>query len=162
LIGTDDISNNPTGPFLDNDPLDFDVRIDYFRRTDDSVVATLSIQAPNDQLAYKDLGGIQTAAINISGKVLQVSGKPAANFQDVVTTSATTEELRTVSDRSSIYQKTIVLAPGIYKTEIKVRDIDSGKTGDRRIGFTVPKVRSGKTVDLNTGACLETPADERK
>ncbi len=143
------ISNNlpfttVSSPLLDENPLNFDVRVDYFRQSDDKVVATFTVQAKNKELTYKDVGGIQTARMNIFGRVTQVSGKRAGTFQDVVTTTATADELKQNDFRSSIYQQTVILPAGIYKTEINVRDIETGNGGTRTIGFTVPKFGAEK------------------
>jgi hypothetical protein len=56
-----------------------------------------------------------------------------------VTTTATPEELVSAKDRKSAYQKAVALAPGTYKVDVIVRDINSGATGIRHVGFTVPK-----------------------
>lgn len=124
--------------------LDFDMQVDFFRYTDDKVAATFTIQAKNKELSFKDLGGIQTARMNIFGKVTQVSGKRLGTFQDVVLATATPEELANKENRSSIYQQTVALPAGIYKTEVIIRDTESGKGGIRKIGFTVPKYEAQK------------------
>jgi hypothetical protein len=126
------------------DGLDFDMRIDYFRQSENKVVATFTIQSKNKELTYKDIGGIQTARMNILGKVTQVSGKRSGTFQDVVSTTATADELKEIDFRSSIYQKTVILSSGIYKTEVMVRDVETGKAGVKTIGFTVPKYDTEK------------------
>ncbi len=136
------ISNEPSPIF--EDALNFDVRIDFFRQSDEKVVVTFTVQSKNNELSFRDIGGIQTARMNIYGKVSQVSGRKADTFQDVVSTTSTPEELAKNNLRSSIYQREIVLSPGIYKTDITVRDTESGRGNTRAIGFTVPNYQSEK------------------
>ena len=129
---------------INEESIDFDMRVDFFRYTDDKVAATFTIQAKNKELSFKDIGGIQTARMNIFGKVTQVSGKRLGTFQDVVLTTATPQDLANKENRSSIYQQTVTLPAGIYKTEVIIRDTETGKAGIRKIGFTIPKYEAEK------------------
>jgi GWxTD domain-containing protein len=131
-------------PLIGDDPLDFDVRVDYFRQTDDKVVTAFTIQADNSDLVFKDSGGVQTATLNIFGRITAVNGKRSGIFEDPVTTSATVEELEEARNRKSAYQKAYPLAPGTYKVDVVVRDVESGKKGVKSIGFTVPKYEAEK------------------
>lgn len=124
---------------LDNNPLDFDVRIDFFRQSDDRVIATFTVQTDNKELQFEELGGIKQAKINIFGRITAVSGKRSGIFEDSVTTSATTAELAELRDRKSVYQKAIALTPGTYKVDVVVRDVGTGNRGLRNIGFSVPR-----------------------
>jgi hypothetical protein len=65
-------------------------------------------------------------------------------FEDPVVTQATTTELTDAKDRKSAYQKAIALQPGTYKVDVIVRDVTSGATGIRHVGFTVPKYDPAK------------------
>lgn len=145
-VGTS-IFNEPTPTF--EDALAFDMRIDYFRQSDEKVFVTFTLQAKNKELIYKDIGGIQTAKMNIFGKITQISGKRATTFQDVVSTTATSEELAKDNFRSSIYQTGVPLTAGIYKTDVMIRDIETGKTAVRSVGFTVPNYEN-KSLSSST------------
>lgn len=124
---------------LDNNPLPFDVRIDFFRQSDDRVIATFTVQADNRDLQFKDEGGLQAARMNIFGRITAVSGKRSGIFEDAVTTNATTEELVDLRERKSVYQKAIALTPGTYKVDVVVRDVGTGNKGIVSQGFTVPR-----------------------
>ncbi len=134
---------------IGDNPLDFDMRVDFFRQSDDRVITAFTVQANNKELVFDSVGGIPTARMNIFGKVQAVSGKRSGIFEDSVTTSATTEELSEAKDRKSIYQKAIALTPGTYKVDVVVRDVVSGNKGIRSIGFTVPKYQENK-LDTST------------
>jgi hypothetical protein len=62
----------------------------------------------------------------------------------VVTSSFTPEALAIGQQQKSTYNNNIVLPPGNYKIDVVVRDVNSGKTGVLRKGFTVPKYEEGK------------------
>jgi GWxTD domain-containing protein len=129
---------------VEENPLNFDVRIDFFRQSDERVITAVTIQTDNKDLSFVDKGGLQEARINIFGKITAVSGRRVGVFEDPVITQATTSELTDAKDRKSAYQKAIALAPGTYKVDVIVRDVTSGATGIRHVGFNVPKYDAAK------------------
>jgi len=126
-------------PVIDKNPLDFDVRVDFFRQSDERVIVTFTVQAQNKELSFKDEGGIQTARMNIFGRITAVSGKRSGIFEDSVAASATAQELVEAKQRKSVYQKAIAMAPGTYKVDVIVRDVESGNRGIVNHGFVVPR-----------------------
>ncbi|HKS27005.1 MAG TPA: GWxTD domain-containing protein [Pyrinomonadaceae bacterium] len=129
---------------VEENPLNFDVRIDFFRQSDDRVITAVTIQTDNKDLSFVDKGGLQEARINIFGKITSVSGRRVGIFEDPVITQATTSELTDARIRKSAYQKAVALAPGTYKVDVIVRDVTSGATGIRNVGFSVPKYDASK------------------
>src|SRR5207248_4054324 len=81
----------------------------------------------------------QRARMNIFGRIISVAGRRLGVFEDSVETTASPAELIEAKERKSAYQKAMLLSPGVYKVEVVVRDIETGATGVRKIGFTVPK-----------------------
>ena len=150
-----------TGVIEDN-PLNFDVRVDFFRQSDERVITAFTIQTENKDLVFTDSGGLQQARINIFGKVTSVAGRRVTIFEDPVVTTATAEELTDAKDRKSAYQKAVPLLPGVYKVDVIVRDVASGATGIRHVGFTVPKYDPAKlsTSTLILAAKLENLSDQ--
>lgn len=134
---------------FDNNPLNFDIRVDFFRQSDDRVITAFTVQADNKELVFENVGGLQTAQMNIFGRVMAVSGKRSGIFEDSVTTTATAEELAEFSERKSVYQRAIALTPGVYKVDVIARDVKSGNRGIRSLGFTVPKYDDQK-LDTST------------
>jgi GWxTD domain-containing protein len=124
---------------IDNNALPFDLRIDFFKQSDDRIITAFTVQTSNKDLQFDPVGGLQQARMNIFGKVTAVSGKRSGIFEDSVTTNATAEELAQTRDRKSVYQKAIALAPGHYKVDVVVRDVGTGNKGLVSMGFDVPK-----------------------
>ncbi|HZS04543.1 MAG TPA: hypothetical protein VFD58_06885, partial [Blastocatellia bacterium] len=118
---------------------------DFQRVTDNAVIASFTVQMENQDLVYKDRGGIQEAAVNIYARVTGVSGRRAGLFEDVVTSQYTTEQVQAGANNSSrsVYSKRLTLAPGNYKIDLVVRDVNSGKTAVIPHGFVVPKYPEG-------------------
>jgi GWxTD domain-containing protein len=139
-----DLQSDLTSSQIDNNPLDFEMRVDFFRQSDDRVITAFTVQAENKELVFEEVGTLPTARMNIFGRVTAVSGKRSGIFEDSVATSSTSEELADAKERKSIYQKAIALTPGTYKVDVIVRDVVSGNRGIRSIGFTVPKYNTEK------------------
>jgi len=134
-----ELAGSDSGTILDKDPVDFDLRVDYFRQSEDRVITAFTIQTNNKELTFEDVGGLQQATMNIFGRITAVSGKRSGVFEDSATTSATSEELSSLQDRKSIYQKAVALAPGTYKVDVVVRDVKSGNKGVRSLPVLVPR-----------------------
>ena len=149
-------------PVIDNNPLDFDLRVDFFRQSDERVVTTFTVQANNKELQFVDEGGFPTARMNIFGRITAVSGKRSGIFEDSAVTNATTEELNEARERKSVYQKAIALTPGTYKVDVIVRDVGTGNRGVRSIGFTVPRYNDNKldTSTLILASTLRTTSEK--
>ena len=120
-------------------PLNFDMRIDFFRQSDERVITAFTIQTENSELTFADVGGIQTARMNIFARITSVAGRRVGVFEDVVTAQASPQELIDMKGRKSAYGKSVALPPGTYRVDVVVRDITSGATQIQRKGFTVPK-----------------------
>ncbi len=147
---------------LEDNPLTFDMRVDFFRQSDERVITAFTIQTDNNALTFADSGGVQTARINIFGRITAVSGRRAGLFEDPVITTASVSELTQAKGRKSAYQKAVALAPGTYKVDVIVRDVQSGATGVRHLGFTVPKydTKQLSTSTLVLAARLEGLGDQ--
>ncbi|MEP6947369.1 MAG: GWxTD domain-containing protein [Acidobacteriota bacterium] len=140
-------------PVVDNNPLAFDLRVDFFRQSDDRVITAFTIQTTNKELKFEDSGGLQTAKMNIFARITAVSGKRSGIFEDSVVTNATASELAEMKDRKAVYQKAMALAPGTYKVDVVVRDVVTGNKGIVNMGFTVPKYDEKK---LSTSSLILT------
>ncbi|MFT3743116.1 MAG: GWxTD domain-containing protein [Pyrinomonadaceae bacterium] len=124
---------------IDSNPLNFDLRVDFFRQSDDRVITAFTVQSSNKELTFEEVGGLKQATMNIFGRITAVSGKRSGIFEDSVSATATTDELNEARDRKSVYQKAIALTPGTYKVDVVVRDVKSGNKGIQNLGFVVPR-----------------------
>ena len=144
--------NDPFGvslistPNIEDNPLNFETAFGFFKLDDNRVITTITVQADNTELSFRDSGGVQVASANIVGQIMNVAGRRVNFFEDVVTTTATPQELSEAKSRKSAYQKTLVLIPGHYKADLMFRDTKTGAGGLRHIGFTVPKFGSNLAV----------------
>jgi GWxTD domain-containing protein len=161
-IKFNDLASAVNTPVIEDNPLNFDVRVDFFRQSDERVITAFTIQTENSNITFTDSGGLQQAQLNIFGKITHVSGRRAGIFEDPVITRATVDELTDAKARKSAYQKAVALAAGRYRVDVIVRDITSGATGVRHIGFEVPKYDPNKlsTSTLVLASRLESLGDK--
>jgi GWxTD domain-containing protein len=147
---------------IEDNPLNFDMRIDFFRQSDERVVTAFTIQTENKELTFKDIGGVQTARMNIFGRITSVAGRRVGVFEDAVTATATSDELLAAKNRKSAYGKTVPLQPGTYRVDVIVRDLESGATQVKHLGFTVPKydAKQLSTSTLVLAAKLQSASDQ--
>ena len=147
-------------PKTDDNPLDFSIRADFFKLSDNRVLAMFTVQTENRDLVFQDSGGLQTARLNIFGKIFTVTERRIGAFEDSVTTTATVAELTEAKERRSAYSKVIILAPGRYRADLNVRDVGSGATGVRQYAFEVPRYEDDKlaTSSMILAAKLENMA----
>jgi GWxTD domain-containing protein len=156
LLGTTSTGSEDTAA------LDVSWKVDFYRASDERVMTAITIQTDNSDLTFKDVGGVQRARLNIYGRVTNLSGRRITSFEDPVTTDATVEELNSAKDRKSAYQRVLPLSPGNYKVDLLVRDINSGATTVKAIGFEVPKFAPEKlaTSSLVLAAKLQALNDQ--
>ena len=152
-------------PIADDSAISFETQFNYFRQSDNRVLALLTVQTDNDDLQFANSGGLETARLNIFGKVQSVANRSVGKFEDTVTTTATSEELNTIRNRKSAYAKGLILNPGRYRVDVIVRDIESGAYGVKHVGFLVPEfpadrlsasslILAAKLENLERGAAI--------
>ena len=132
------LSTTTDTPVVNDNPLNFETQINYFRQSDNRVLAALVVQTDNDQLSFTDSGGLQTARMNVFGRVITVANRSVGKFEDSLVTTATAEELIDARKRKSVYAKAFVLEPGRYRVDVMLRDIQSGAMGVQHVAFVVP------------------------
>ena len=149
-------------PVEDENQLDFEVRPYYFFQSDGNAIAAFTIQTENRALSFQNSGGLQTARVNVFGKVLTVTNRKVGTFEETLITTATSEELSEAKQRQSVYGRAMILAPGKYRVDVMLRDVNSGATGLRQLAFTVPRLDSSKlqTSSLVLAAKVESRKDE--
>lgn len=143
-------------PIIEDNPISFETNFGFFRLDDNRVITTITVQTDNKELSFQNSGGVQVASVNVTGRIVNASDRRVSFFEDVVTTTATPQELMEAKERKSAYQKLVILQPGHYKADLFVRDTKTGAGGIRHIGFTVPKFGANlSTSSLILASVLE-------
>lgn len=117
-------------------PIKLDVH--YVRITNSSVLTGITVQLDNKDLMFKQGDGLQKALVNIFGRVTTMTRRVATVFEDPVSIATTEERLQAETKRSSIYQKAIPLAPGMYRLHLVVKDVVGETMATEQLALNVP------------------------
>jgi len=118
----------------------FDVRTDFIKVTDSTVLVPITIQIKNRDITFETKNGVATGVVNILGKVTTIMHKTVQTFEDTVTVEQPAELLEKSLDRKSIYWKAVPLPPGLYRLDIAVKDVHNpDHVGVYGRGIDVPK-----------------------
>jgi len=119
--------------------LPFDVRTDFMRVTEDSVLTPITIQVANRDLQFENKEGVMHAVLDIFGQVTSLGGRMVGTFEEAVVLDVPENDFQRYVDRKSVYQKVLPLRPGRYKLSVVVKDDLNGHMGSMEIGIQVPR-----------------------
>ena len=120
------------------------VRADYFPVTESSVLTNVTIQLENKDLQFQSKDGYQKAVVNMYARITSMARRVVNIFEDTVTVEAPEALLAQVSQRSSLYQKSIPLAPGTYRLNVVVKDLIGGNMNNYEMALHVPRIDGEK------------------
>jgi len=114
------------------------VRIDYLRITESSVIANITIQVDNKDLQFQLKNGVQRAVLNLLGRVSTMTRRPVTTFEKPIEIDAPPDMLQQYAQQKSIYQQSVPLAPGRYRLNVVTKDTVSGNMNNYEIALDVP------------------------
>ena len=109
-----------TGP-----PFLFDVRTDYVKITNDTVLVPLTVQIHNKDITFNTKDGVSMGTVNILGRVSSLTGRPLQTFEETVAVQAPSELLAQEQQKQSVYWKALPLKPGLYKVDVVIKDVNN-------------------------------------
>ena len=115
------------------------VRADFIKITNSTVLTNITIQLDRKDLQFQDKDGVSKSTVNIYGRITSVSRRVVNVFEDVVTAEPPTALLQEAIKGSSIYQKSVPLAPGIYRLNVVVKDVIGGNMNNYEMALHVPR-----------------------
>ena len=131
-IGSAQILKGP--PFL------FDVRTDYVKVTNDTVLMPLTLQIRNKDVTFNTKDGVSTGTVNILGQVSNINHRIVQTFEDTVTVQVPSEFLAREQTNRNLYWKALPLRSGMYKIDIVIKDVNNpDHIGTWRRSVNVPK-----------------------
>src|SRR5436190_885055 len=125
------------------------VRADFFPLTEASVLTFVTLQFDNKDLQFHAKDGVQTAAVNIFGKVSTMTRRIVTNFEDTVEVTSPPEYLQQMAQRKSIYNRSVPLAPGTYRLNVVAKDVIGGNLNSYEVALVVPRMDSDKLSSSN-------------
>ena len=118
--------------------LPFQVRTDYVKVTEDTVLAALTVGIRNKDLAFQSTSGVQKAVVNIFGRITTLTRRTVQTFEDTISLDVPESLLEQSLEKSSVYWKSIPLRPGLYRLSLAMKDINSGNIGTLELRMEVP------------------------
>lgn len=122
----------------------FDVRTDFVRITNDTVLVPVTVQLKNRDITFNDKDGVEHGVVNIFGRLTTLAGKVAQTFEDTVVADVPAELLPKEVDNSKIYWKAVPLRPGRYRLDLVVKDVNGDRMGTWSRGIIVPEFEDDK------------------
>ncbi|MGB7027553.1 MAG: GWxTD domain-containing protein [Candidatus Acidiferrum sp.] len=115
-----------------------DYRFDFLRVTRDSVLVPITLQVANRDLSFKGKDGVQSAVLNLYGRITTLSGRVVDTFEQVISTDLPDSLFQSAVNLSSIYQRSVPLRSGLYRLDVVLKDAQSGNVGIIDAALRVP------------------------
>ena len=123
-----------TGP-----PFLFDVRTDYVKVTNDTVIVPLTLQIHNKDITFNTKDNVSTGTVNVLGRVTTLAGRVIQTFEETVSVQSPSELLTQEQQKLSVYWKALPLKPGLYRVDIVIKDVNNpDHIGTWRRSINVP------------------------
>jgi GWxTD domain-containing protein len=114
-----------TSKILTGPPFLFDVRTDYVKVTNDTILVPVTLQIRNSDITFVNKDGVATGTVNILGRVSNLNHKAIQTFEDPVSVQVPSELLARKRNDLSVYWKSLPLRPGLYKIDIVIKDVNN-------------------------------------
>jgi GWxTD domain-containing protein len=109
-----------TGP-----PFLFDVRTDYVKVTNETILVPLTLQLRNGDITFSNKDEVAMGTVNILGRVTNISHKIIQTFEDTVNVQVPNELLSSTKNNKSVWWKALPLRPGLYRVDIVIKDVNN-------------------------------------
>lgn len=134
-----------TSKILTGPPFLFDVRTDYVKVTNDTVLVPLTLQIRNRDITFSNKDGVATGTVNILGRVSNLNHRAVQTFEDTVSVPVPSELLARTQNNVSVWWKSLPMRPGLYKIDIVIKDVNApDHIGTWRRSINVPKYDDDK------------------
>jgi len=124
---------------LVRDQVKFDYRFYFLRITSETVLVPITVQIPTRQLSFQEKSGVDSATVNLFGRISTLSGRIVQTFEDTVKRDVPAALLQQAQSVPSIYQKAVPLSPGLYRLDIVLKDVNNGNVGVVNTRLAVPR-----------------------
>jgi len=119
--------------------LPFDVITDFVKVTSDTALVPITVQLKNKDLTFVEKQGVQTAVVNVFGRLSTLTGRVAQTFEDTVTVQTPSELLAKEQEKPSVYWKALPLRSGRYRLDVVLKDVNGDRVGHWSRGIMVPE-----------------------
>ena len=124
-----------SGPFFP-----FEVRTDYVKVTEDTVLVPLTLQIKNRDITFNTKDGVAKGEVNVLGRVATITDHVVQTFEQTLEVEEPSELLGKALDQASVHWWALPLKPGRYRVDIAIKDVNNpDHIGTWAEGIVVPK-----------------------
>jgi GWxTD domain-containing protein len=129
-----------TGPFFP-----FEVRTDFVKVTDDTVLVPLTLQIKNKDITFVTKDGVAKGEVDVLGRVATITDKIVQTFEVPLVVEEPSELLGKELQAASVHWWAIPLRPGRYRIDIAIKDKNNpDHIGTWAQGILVPRYDDDK------------------
>jgi GWxTD domain-containing protein len=123
--------------------LPFQVRTDFVKVTDDTVMSDITLSIANKDLAFQGSNGVQKAVVNIFGQITTLTRRTVQTFEDTISLDIPDSLLQQSLEKPSVYWKSVPLSTpqGPYRLSLAIKDVNSGNVGTTEMRLDIPKFK---------------------
>ena len=119
--------------------LPFQVRADYVKVTEDTILSAITIGLKNKDLVFQNNNGVHRSVVNIYGRITTLTRRVVQTFEDTLSLDIPESLLQDMLEKPSVYWKSVPLRPGLYRLSLALKDIHSGNVGTLEFRMEVPR-----------------------
>ncbi|HVY92904.1 MAG TPA: GWxTD domain-containing protein [Bryobacteraceae bacterium] len=124
--------------------LPMQVRWDYIRVTENSVLTNITVQFENRDLQFTQKDGVNHAMVELVGTVTSMTRRPVTKFDFPLEVNAPLDMMEETRNFKQIYQNSVALPPNRYHLTIIAKDVTSGNVADYQVPLDVPHFSEDK------------------
>jgi len=115
----------------------------FLRATSDSTIVPITLQIPNNQMGFRSKDGVHSAILNVYARIATPGGRLVQSFEEAIGRDVPDSLFQKDLSRSSLFQKSVPLHPGLYRLDVVVKDVESGNVGVIDTALRVPQYEEG-------------------
>ena len=124
--------------------LPFDLRTDFIRVTDETVLTPITIQAAYRDIEFQNKSGVMHGVLDIYGELTTLGGRNVNTFEKSLVLDVPEGEFQRFAARKAVYQEAVPLHSGRYKLTLVLKDDLNGHMGSMEMGLVVPRFEDDK------------------
>ncbi|HSR66843.1 MAG TPA: GWxTD domain-containing protein [Acidobacteriota bacterium] len=114
------------------DQIPFQLAVSHVQVTDSSYYVPVTFTLPVSDLTFKKEGEANKASVNIFIQARDLSKRISAMVEDTLELTGTEEQLPAMRRGNALYSKKILLPAGRHLLDVVVKDVHSGKVGNKQ------------------------------
>jgi GWxTD domain-containing protein len=111
--------------FLSGPVFPFDVRTDFVKVTDSTVLVPITVQLKNRDITFVTKDGVSKGFVDILIKVTTLTHKTVQSDETTVSVEEPAELLQKAQEGRRVYWKALPLLPGLYRLDIAIKDVNN-------------------------------------